>query len=96
MAADALTAAAHAGLLPASEPATAHLALLQDVVLIAAARNATTARAALDDPDFQSHCRRYTQARNADDVLFRRVRLGELDTAGSAGNTGKGAAAAAP
>jgi glycerol-3-phosphate dehydrogenase len=96
MAADALAAAAHAGLLPAAEPATAHLALLQDAELIAGARNAATARAALDDPDFQSHCRRYTQARNADDVLFRRVRLGELDTAGSAGNTGKGAAAAAP
>jgi hypothetical protein len=89
MAADALAAAAHAGLLPAGEPATAHLPLLQDAVLIEAARTAATACAALDDPSFQAHCRRYTQARSADDVVFRRVRLGELDAPGT------GAAAAA-
>jgi glycerol-3-phosphate dehydrogenase len=83
MAADALAAAAHVGLLPAAEPATAQLPLLQDAVLIDAARTAATARAALDDPSFHAHCRRYTQARSADDVVFRRVRLGELDAPGT-------------
>jgi glycerol-3-phosphate dehydrogenase len=84
MAADALDAAAQAGLLPPGASATADLALLQDEHLIGAADSVGTARAALADSAFVEHCRRFTQARTRDDLVFRRVRLGELEAAASA------------
>jgi len=79
MAADALAAAAHAQLLPGAAARTMELALVQDDVLIEAARNAASARSALSDPQFQAHCRQYTQARTAQDLALRRVRLGERE-----------------
>ena len=91
MASDALGAAAQAGVLPEAESQTAELMLVQDEVLIGAARTTVDARAALADPAFQEHCRRYTQARTPEDMVFRRVRLGELDAAAP----GTSAAAAA-
>jgi glycerol-3-phosphate dehydrogenase len=85
MAADALAAAAHAGLLPQGSSATADLPLLQDERLIRAAASVGTARAALGDSAFLEHCRRFTQARTRDDLVFRRVRVGELEAAATAG-----------
>jgi len=79
MATDALAAAAAANLLPAGQSATATLALVEDATLIGAARAAAEAKQALADPAFEMHCRRYTQARTPEDIVFRRVRLGELD-----------------
>jgi glycerol-3-phosphate dehydrogenase len=87
MATDALDAAAKAGVLAAGESRTERLELLQDDVLINAAQTTTDARAALRDPAFEAHCRRYTQARTADDLVFRRVRLGELDAAAASAPT---------
>ena len=83
MAADALDAAAQAHLLPAAESATAGLPLVQDDVLIDAAQTATTAQAALASPDFEAHCRRFTQARTRGDIVARRLRLAEADAAAS-------------
>jgi glycerol-3-phosphate dehydrogenase len=81
MAIDALAAAAHAGLLPAAASRTEHLPLVQDPCLLAAgaadAQFATAAEAA----GFESHCRRFTQARTREDLLNRRARLGVLDEA---------------
>lgn len=75
MAVDALAAAAHAGLLPAAAPRTEQLLLAQDDALINAGRTAAAMHLALDDPAFEAHCRRFTQARTREDLVLRRVRL---------------------
>lgn len=74
MAADAMAAAVRARLLSAPPAATEDLPLVVDRVLVGARR-------APPDAAFVEHCRRFTQARTDEDLLYRRTRLGMLDAA---------------
>jgi glycerol-3-phosphate dehydrogenase len=75
MAVDALAAAQRAGLIDARSARTEDLALVVDRVLVDPARRAEP------DAAYAEHCRRFTQARTNEDVLYRRARLGVLDAA---------------
>jgi glycerol-3-phosphate dehydrogenase len=63
-----------ARLLNAPPAATEDLPLVVDRVLVGARR-------APPDAAFVEHCRRFTQARTDEDLLYRRTRLGMLDAA---------------
>ncbi|GIL05643.1 MAG: glycerol-3-phosphate dehydrogenase [Betaproteobacteria bacterium] len=75
MAVDALAAARRAGLLDARSARTEDLALVVDRVLVDPARRSAP------DAGYAEHCRRFTQARTAEDIVARRARLAYLDRA---------------
>ncbi|GAB4472855.1 MAG: glycerol-3-phosphate dehydrogenase/oxidase [Burkholderiaceae bacterium] len=73
MAADAMTAAVRAGLFEPRPARTEDLVLVADRVL------ADRARRTAPDAAYAEHCRRFTQARTAEDIVARRARLAYLD-----------------
>jgi glycerol-3-phosphate dehydrogenase len=87
MALDALDCAARAGFLPSRPCVTAELTLDVDAGLESAQRGAETAALNGDFAGLAAYAelaRRHEQARNADDILARRLRLALLDDAISA------------
>jgi glycerol-3-phosphate dehydrogenase len=80
MAADALAAAARAGLLRPARSETGELVLVQDPLLLELA-TATNGGDCAPFARLAAHCRHFTQARSDLDVLTRRARVAMLDKA---------------